>query len=267
MTASEGPGGLENNTMSTSSSTFLQSLRDPTIVMLRAQFKAHHKSIDQKAQEVDTQIIYVQKAKDDAMPTEMIRKYSSKLDALITEGEEKLKQFTLVQEELTTQLEYLVMLHEDEPIARQPVEAMQEKVRSQFSPFKTRFATKREDNRHLLSCLFSSESTVQQVLPQSTTMINQRKDYSYLRPRVLNFDCSRKELAKFVQDSKVWIDKALSQDDRSDPRLVWASIRSILDEEWADLLSRDGSIASRDLDTIHGMMDRIFIERNPLIVQ
>ena len=180
---------------------FAQSLRDPTIVMLRAQFKAHHKSIDQKAQEVDTQIIYVQKAKDDAMPTEMIRKYSGKLDALITEGEEKLKQFTLVQEQLTTQLEYLVMLHEDEPIARQPVEAMQEKVRSQFSPFKTRFATKREDNRHLLSCLFSSESTVQQVLPQSTTMINQRKDYSYLRPRVLNFDCSRKELAKFVQDS------------------------------------------------------------------
>ena len=89
-------------------------------------------------------------------------------------------------------------------------------------------------------------------------MINQRKDYSYLRPRVLNFDCSRKELAKFVQDSKVWIDKALSQDDRSDPRLVWASIRSILDEEWADLLGRDGSIASRDLDTIHAMMDRIF---------
>ena len=86
--------------MSTSASTFSQSLRDPMIVMLRAQFKAAHKSIDEKAQEVDTQILYVQKAKDDAMPKEMIHSYSNKLDSLLTEGEEKLKAFTLVQEQL-----------------------------------------------------------------------------------------------------------------------------------------------------------------------
>ena len=249
---------------STASSVFVQSLKDPTIVMLRAKFKAHHKAIDEKSKEIDCQIINVQKAKDDGMPTEMIRKYSGKLDAVITEGEDKLKQFTLVQDELNTQLEYLTMLNEDDPVARQPVEAMKERMRSQFSPFKTRFATRREESRHLLEYLFDKEPPAQQVLPQ-TTMINQRKDYSYLRPRTLNFDCTKKELAKFIQDSTVWISKALSEEDRSDPRLVWASIRSTLDEEWADLLGRDG--AARDLDTIHSKMNLSFIDRNPLIVQ
>ena len=65
-----GPGGLENNECTMS--TFSQSLKDPKIVMLRAQFKAAHKSVDEKDKEVDTQILYVQKAKDDAMPKEMI---------------------------------------------------------------------------------------------------------------------------------------------------------------------------------------------------
>ena len=233
--------------------------------MLRAQFKAHHKIMDQKSQEVDAQIINVQKAKDDGMPKEMLRKYSGKLDAVITESEEKLKQFSLIQQELNTQLEYLSMLNDDDPNARQPVEAMQERVKSQFSPFKSRFATKREESRHLLEILFEPEQPVQQVLPQSNTLVNQRKDYSYLRPRTLNFDCTKKELAKFITDSKVWISKALSEEDQSDPRLVWASVRSAVDEEWADLLGRDGE--ARDLDTLHGMMNRSFIERNPLIVQ
>ena len=89
------------------------------------------------------------------------------------------------------------MVHEEEPISRQPVDALREKVRSVFSPFKGRFSTKRDENRHLLSCLFSSEATVQPVQVPSTTMISQRKDYSYLKPRVLNFDCTRGELSKF----------------------------------------------------------------------
>ena len=144
-----GLGSSVSTMSSTASSVFVQSLKDPAIVMLRAQFKAHHKAMDQKSQEVDSQIINVQKAKDDGMPKEMLRKYSGKLDAVITESEEKLKQFTLVQQELNTQLEYLSMLNEDDPVARQPVEAMQERVKSQFSPFKSRFATKREESRHL----------------------------------------------------------------------------------------------------------------------
>ena len=81
-------------------------------------------------------------------------------------------------------------------------------------------------------------------------MISQRKDYSYLKPRVLNFDCTRRELAKFSLDSKIWIDKALSPDDRADTRLVWASIRAVLDEEWAELLGRDVAIASAGTSTL-----------------
>merc|ERR1711888_305759 len=110
-----GSGVLENNECIMS--TFSQSLKDPKIIMLRAQFKAAHKSVDETDKEVDKQIVYVQKAKDDSMPKEMIHSYSNKLDSLLTEGEAKLKTFTLVQKQLTTQLDSLSMVKEDEPVS------------------------------------------------------------------------------------------------------------------------------------------------------
>merc|ERR1711888_379152 len=102
-----GSGVLENNECIMS--TFSQSLKDPKILMLRAQFKAAHKSVDETDKEVDKQIVYVQQAKNDSMPKEMVHSYSNKLDSLLTQGETQLKAFTLVQEQLSTQLDYLSM--------------------------------------------------------------------------------------------------------------------------------------------------------------
>ena len=48
---------------------------------------------------------------------------------------------------------------------------------------------------------------------------------------------------------------------------MWASVRAVLDGEWTEVLSRDEHIASRTLDTIHSMMSKIYLEKNPLIVQ
>ena len=68
-------------------------------------------------------------------------------------------------------------------------------------------------------------------------------------------------------DCQIWLEKSLSVEDRADPRLVWASVRAVLDDDWTEVLSRDDKIATKQFDEIHKMMDKIFLERNPLIVQ
>ena len=105
-------------------------------------------------------------------------------------------------------------------------------------------------------------------LPPPTTMVtHQRKYYSYLKPAILSSDCTRRELSKFSSECNIWLEKSLSADDRSDTRLVWASVRAVIDDEWTEVLSRDENIANKELEEIHRMMDRIFLEKNPLIVQ
>ena len=150
------------------------------------------------------------------------------------------------------------------------MDTLKNKVRSVFSPYKGRFQDKRDRNNHLLGTLYSAEGGAlsSMSLPPPPTMVtHQRKDYNYLKPAILSSDCTRRELSKFSSDCSIWLEKSLSPDDRSDTRLVWASVRAVIDDEWAEVLSRDENIGNRELEEIHRMMDRIFLERNPLIVQ
>ena len=88
---------------------------------------------------------------------------------------------------------------------------------------------------------------------------HQRKDYSYLKPGILSSDCTRRELSKFSAECNIWLEKSLSTEDRADTRLVWASVRAVLDDEWTEVLSRDENIATRELEVIHKMMDKIYL--------
>ena len=121
-------------------------------------------------------------------------------------------------------------------------------------------------NGHLLSCLFSETPSPNPVPAPSTTIMSQRRDYGYLRPAVLSSECTRRELVKFSEACQIWLEKSLSAEDRADTRLVWPSIRSMLDEQWTAVLSRN-NIANKQFDEIYKIMDRIYLEKNPLIVQ
>ena len=250
---------------------FAQSLKDPKILMLRSEFNSAHKLCDEKYKEVEEQIELIERAKQDStIPKAMIHSYSETLSALLSQGEANLEKFTKIRNSLNTQLNYLSLLHDDQPALKAPIDAQLEKVRSTFSPYKGKFKNKGDQNQHLLTCLFSSETTAPPapVQTQSTTTIaNQRKDYSYLKPTTLSSDCTRRELSKFFSECSIWLEKSLTPEDRADTRLVWASVRAVLDGEWTEVLSRDELIATRTLDTIHKMMDKIFLEKNPLIVQ
>ena len=194
----------------------------------------------------------------------MIRSYSEQLSVLLSQGDANLEKFTKVQDALNTQLNYLSLLHDDQPALKAPIDAQIEKVRSTFSPYKRKFKDKGEQNQHLLICLFSSETAAPPApvqTPSTTTIANQRKDYSYLKPTTLSSDCTRRELSKFFSECSIWLEKSLTPEDRADTRLVWASVRAVLDGEWTEVLSRDEHIATRTLETIHKMMDKIFLKK------
>ena len=142
------------------------------------------------------------------------------------------------------QLDYLSIYYEDQPALKEPVDTLKEKVRSVFSPYKGKFQQKRVQNTHLLSSLFSSEagappgmSLPGMSLPPPTMVshVSQRKDYSYLKPSILSSDCTRRELSKFSSECSIWLEKSLSAEDQADTRLVWASVRAVLDDEWTEV--------------------------------
>ena len=48
-------------------------------------------------------------------------------------------------------------------------------------------------------------------------------------------------------------------------KLVWASLCSVLDRDWTNVLSRDPNINQKPFKDIFKMMQTSFLERNPLI--
>ena len=55
---------------------------------------------------------------------------------------------------------------------------------------------------------------------------------------ILSIDCSKKELDKFRNDCVIWFEKTLGNID-TDRRLIWALLRSVLDKDWVEILSRE----------------------------
>ena len=49
--------------------------------------------------------------------------------------------------------------------------------------------------------------------------------------------------------------------------MVWASLCSVLDRDWTDVLSRDPNINQKPFKDIFKMMQTSFLERNPLITR
>ena len=118
------------------------------------------------------------------------------------------------------------------------------------------------NNKHLLTCLFSTEPATTTPVPATPTMVShQRKDYLYLKPSILSADCSRRELSKFSSECHIWLEKSLSTEDQEDSRMVWASIRAVLDDEWTAILSRIDKISEKAFDEIYKIMDKIYLEK------
>ena len=72
---------------------FATSLRDQKILMLRAEFNSAHKAVDEKNAEIDKLISYIEQAKKDDVPKELVHSYSIRLDHLLSQGNSELETF------------------------------------------------------------------------------------------------------------------------------------------------------------------------------
>ena len=154
------------------------------------------------------------------------------------------------------------MVVEDDRPNLQKAESLRNTVLGEFSPYKGRFRRTRTENKHLLACLFSSEPVVQTPMVAKSF---DKKDYSYLKPHTIMADCTKRELNKFGTECWIWLEKTLSEEDKRDKRLIYASIK--IDPEWDEILSRDTSIQEKNFDQIFTLMLQSYLDRNPLIIQ
>ena len=113
---------------------FAQSLKDPKILMLRAEFNSAHKAVDEKNVEIDKLISYIEQAKkDNTVPKELVHSYTVRLDQLLVQGNNQLVAFTEKQDSLNLQLDYISLCYEDQPTLKEPVDVLNNMVRSLFS--------------------------------------------------------------------------------------------------------------------------------------
>ena len=78
-----------------------QSLKDPSILILRADFNVAHAAVDRSVAEVDKHIQNIEQAKNDAtVPKQMLHDYSTRLDAALTKGDSLLGTLKNTQDSL-----------------------------------------------------------------------------------------------------------------------------------------------------------------------
>ena len=94
-----------------------------------------------------------------------------------------------------------------------------------------------------------------------------RKELSFLKPAIISGDCNKRELKKFIDDTRTWLNKTLTQSEREEPGMILAVIKSVLDSDWADILERTPDIKNKSYDEITEVMLGAFLERHPLVVQ
>ena len=127
----------------------------------------------------------------------MVSYYSQQLKDLFNKGDNLLMNFETKNALLLEKLDYLILkFQEDNLEQHDKVESLRNKLVGESHLYKGFFRKKRVANQHLLSCLFVY------------------LEYGYLKPGMIMGDCSKKELQKFLADSKIWLQKCLTEEDK-----------------------------------------------------
>ena len=109
------------------------SLKDPSILILRANFNTSHAAVDRSLAEVEKHIQTIEHAKKDtSVPKQMLHDYSTRLDAALTKGDSLVGTLETIHDSLINKLDLLSMTYEEQPALKDPVDAQRSKVRSVF---------------------------------------------------------------------------------------------------------------------------------------
>ena len=128
------------------------------------------------------------------------------------------------------------------------------------------FRKMRVKHEGLLAILLEGEQSVSAPVV-APAIVNSRKEYNFLKPVMINEDCSKRELVKFIKDAKTWLNKTLTEDEAQEPGMILAVIRSVLDSGWTETLDRVPGIEKMSYEKITEVMLADFQERHPLVVQ
>ena len=60
---------------------------------------------------------------------------------------------------------------------------------------------------------------------------------------------------------------SLTEENKKDKRLIWASVKNVIDLEWDEILSRNVKISEKDFDEISKLMEASYLERNSFIIR
>ena len=84
---------------------------------------------------------------------------------------------------------------------------------------------------------------------------------------MLHSDCTKRELQKFITDARTWIDKTISESERSEAGITFAALRTVLDADWTDFLDRYPEIKTLSYDKVVEVLNKHYLEKNPLVSQ
>ena len=83
------------------------------------------------------------------------------------------------------------------------------------------FRKLRVKHEDLLAILLESrEAQSVTAFIATPAMLHSRKEYSFLKPVMINEDCSKRELTKFINDGRTWLNKTLTEDEKKEPGIA-----------------------------------------------
>ena len=127
----------------------------------------------------------------------------------------------------------LLRLEGVNPDEHKKVEAVRNNLVGQALPYKGMFRKLRLKHEGLLSILLegheAQSGTGSSIAAPAMAMPHSRKEYSFLKPVMINEDCTKHELTKFINDGRAWLNKTLTEDEKKEPGMVLAAMRSVLD--------------------------------------
>ena len=209
-----------------------KDLMDPEIVRLRASVAVSRKLLDDLKSEIDEQVQVVNGAKGRNGPKAILVQYTKILEVLFKDEDKILQTFTESSNALLPLLEMLLLrLEGPNPDEHKRVEAVRNLLVANTVPYKGMFRKLRVQHEGLLAILLEGEQSVSAPVA-APAIVHSRKEYNFLKPVMLDLDCSKRELVKFIKDAKTWLNKTLTEDEKQEPGMVLAVIRSVLDSGW-----------------------------------
>ena len=100
-----------------------KTIKDPSVLLLRAEFKTAHIAVDSALSELDKHITDIEQARaSNEVPKEMLYDFSTRLNTLFNKGDALLATFEGKKSSLVTKLDYLSLTYEDQPDMKAPVD-------------------------------------------------------------------------------------------------------------------------------------------------